>query len=94
MTKVLIDIPEEHGTLYFEVENHAGSRDVCAMASALTNVMVLRCDRKGYEVETYEAGRVRMIIENADPVTCSVATAVQDAFMALAEEYPSQVKMY
>lgn len=94
MTKVMINVPEDGGDLFFEVDNHAGDIGVCAMASALANVMAIRAWKKGYDVEKYESGHVKIVIPIPDITTCHVAEAVQDAYMALADSFPDHVKVY
>lgn len=94
MTKVLIRVEEDDSRLYFECVEHSGDRDMCMRVSALCNVLVLRCRKRGYDVDVYEPGRVRIEISRADPATCAVVRALSDVFCALEEEYPDKVKVY
>ena len=94
MTNVIMDIAEDDSTLYFDCETHAGDKEVCLIMSTACNVLVLRCDKRGYDVDVCESGHVRIDIERADPETCAVARALLDLFLYLEEVYPENVKVY
>lgn len=89
-----MDIKDDDSALYFECVNHAGDHDVCTMVSTLCNTLVLRCDKRGYDVEKYDAGHVRINIERADTGTCIVARALLDQFLYMEQFYPDYVKVY
>lgn len=94
MTKLIMDIAEDDSSLYFECIMHAGDHDVCRSISTACNILILRCDKKEYDVDVYEPGHVRINIEQADPSTCAVARALLDLFLYLEEENPDYVKVY
>ena len=94
MTKVIISMGDEGGAFFFDCENHAGDHDVCTIASTLCNVVVARCQERGYKIDEYLPGHVRITGDKCDEGTNTVMRTVLRVFEELQRQNPDFVKIY
>lgn len=83
----------EDGFIYFDCEHHAGDSEVCARISTLCNVLVCNCLRNNINPVQYQPGRVHVEVNHPNALQIEVFETVLDAFRALAEEYPQNLRL-
>jgi hypothetical protein len=94
MTKVIISMGEDGGAFFFDCENHSGDHDVCTITSTLCNVVVARCQEKGYKIDEYREGHVRIAGNRCDEQTNAVLRSVLRVFEQVQEQNPGALKVY
>jgi len=94
MTKVIISMGEDGGAFFFDCENHSKDHDVCTIASTLCNVVVARCLEKGYKIDDYKPGHVRIAGDHCDEQTNAVLRSVLYCFEEVQEQNPGLIKVY
>lgn len=93
-TKVIINVGEDGGAFFFDCENHSGDHDVCTIASTLCNVVVARCLERGYKIDAYEPGHVRIAGDHCDEQTSTILRTVLSVFEQVQEQTPRLLKVY
>ena len=94
MTKVIINTGEDGRSFFFDCENHSGDHDVCTVASTLCNVVVSRCQEKGYRIDDYRPGHVCAHGDHCDESTSAILRTVLHVFEELQEQNAGLIKIY
>ena len=92
MTKVIYNRTAA-GSLYFEIENHAGG-EACVVITTAVNVLVLLMDKYGIPPYAYEEGRVKYEIERSSEEIGMIFEAVMELIKQAEEQYPGRIKVY
>ena len=99
MTKIIYS--RYNGDIYFECKGHSGYRnpdpgnnDVCVMISTLCSMIVRYIDSRDYAPKICEDGHVKIEIQSSDKQIQEVFNAVMIEFSAIADYWPTYVKVY
>ena len=93
MTKVKINI-DRNKNVFFDVYQHAGTRDVCIMASTVCNMVIVACQKRNILPQTDEDGHLTYCIEYADDGLLEVIMSAQEVFNEIAHQFPEQLRSY
>ena len=94
MTKVIISIADNGGAFFFDCENHSDDHDVCTIASTLCNVIVSWCMERGYRIDDYKPGHVRITGDDCDKATDALLRTILRVFEQVQEQNPAFIKVY
>lgn len=93
MTRVLCTI-KPHG-IYFDCENHADDKEMCARISTLCNVLVVASMENGKMPAVYNDGHVLIDLPGEPSKELESAfTYVYKVFAVLEEQFPDKIKLY
>lgn len=93
MTKVKINM-DSHMNIYFDVYQHAGSKDVCIMASTVCNMVIVACRSRNIRPVKDEDGHLTYIIDFADDSLVEVISDAEEVFREIERQFPDQLKLY
>lgn len=93
MTKVKINI-DKTNNVFFDVYQHAGSKDVCIMASTVCNMVIVACRKRNIRPQTDEDGHLTYSIEYASDSLIEVITDAEEVFREIEHQFPDDLKVY
>lgn len=89
MTAYSIRIMDD--SVSFEVKNHAGNREACAMCSMICNMVTCACDRYGIAPTADEDGYLSYEIDRASDALIGTFRDAKRCFDAVRNEFPKFV---
>lgn len=93
MTKVKINI-DKNKNVFFDVYQHAGTRDVCIMASTVCNMVIVACEKRNISPQTDEDGHLTYCIEYADDGLLEVIMSAEAVFKEIHNQFPEHLRLY
>lgn len=93
MTKVKINI-DKNKNIFFDCYQHAGTRDVCIMASTVCNMVIVSCQKRNISPLTDEDGHLTYCIEYADDGLLEVVKCAEEVFKEISDQFPEHLKLY
>lgn len=91
-TKVICHICDND--IYFDCEEHSGSKEVCLQISAACNVLVAHAIRMGVKPKQYTQARVHLEVLKPSEASKEVFESVMAFIRELEEAYPNNIKIY
>ena len=93
MTKVKINIDSQKN-VFFDCYQHAGTRDVCIMASTVCNMVIVACQKRNISPQTDEDGHLTYCIEYADDGLLEVIMSAEEVFKEIHNQFPEHLRLY